>query len=79
MQAGFLIEILSWKSWVVFEKSAVAVRIFVRQVGAESVGVFPAPDNGVVLVYDYPRGVEVVGVVVDALSRYSPINCPFGS
>ena len=69
MQAGFLIEILSWKSWVVFEKSAVAVRVFVRQVGAEGVGVFPAPDRGVALVYDDSRGVEVVGVDVVDLNR----------
>ena len=42
----------------------ITIRILVREVSAERVGVLPAPDNGVSLIHDHPRGIEVVGVDV---------------
>lgn len=42
----------------------VAVGIFVGQVRAESMGVVPAPDDGVAWVHDHSWCVEVVGVDV---------------
>ncbi|OQW42501.1 MAG: hypothetical protein A4S08_11710 [Proteobacteria bacterium SG_bin4] len=59
-----LIEILPRESRVVFERLAVIIRVFVRQVRAERVRILPAPDDGVGLIHDHPRGVEVVGVDV---------------
>ncbi len=62
MQAGFLIKILPREAWMVFKQLTIAVRVFIRQIGTEGVGVVPAPDRGVALVHDDSRGVEVVGV-----------------
>jgi len=69
MQAGFLIEVLPRESWLVFKELSVAVRVFVGQVGAEGVGVFPAPDNGVARVHNHSRGIEVISVDVMHLDR----------
>ncbi|MDP3662178.1 MAG: hypothetical protein U1D41_03015 [Nitrosomonas sp.] len=41
MKIRFLIKILPWESKTVFKELAVAVRVFVGQVGTEGVGVVP--------------------------------------
>ena len=62
MQTSFLIKILAWESRVVFEQLAVAVRVFVGQVGTKRMSVFPTPDGRVALIHDHSRSVEMVGV-----------------
>lgn len=69
MQTGFLIEVLAGESWMVFEQLTVTIGIFVGQVRAEGMGVIQAPDQGVALTYDHPRGIEVIGVDVMHLDR----------
>ena len=54
---------------MVFEGLVVAIRVFVRQIGAERMRIFPASHDGVVLVHDRSRGVQVIGVDVIHLDR----------
>jgi|GEM_PF-4126245 len=39
-----------------------AARIFIGQIGAEGMDVFPAPNRDVALIHDHSRRVEVVGM-----------------
>ena len=64
MQAGFLVEVLTWETGVVFKQLTVAVRILVREISTKRMRVFPAPDDGVGLIHDHSGSVEMVGVDV---------------
>ena len=75
MQAGFLVEVLTWETRVVFKQLTVAVRILVREISTKRMHVLPAPDDGVGLIHDHPRGVEVVGV--DVVHLYFTGSCGF--
>ena len=58
---------------MVFEKSAIAIRVFVGQISTKGMGVFPTPHNGVAGIGDHPWCVEVISMDVVNL------NCAGGS
>ena len=47
----------------------IAIRIFIRQVGAKRMGILPAPDDGVSGIDDHSRRVEMIGVDIVNLDR----------
>ncbi len=69
MQIRLTIEVLPWESLMIFKQLRIAIRIFIRQIGAECVRVLPAPNDGVSGIDDHSWSVEMTRMDIVNLDR----------